>query len=51
MDEFEIPEVLLNARVRFWVCKLHRRGRVEWRGDVACCLEDGCGRTSEEVER
>ncbi|AUI56804.1 hypothetical protein [Amycolatopsis sp. BJA-103] len=42
------PEVA-NARVSFWMCpdEEHRdKGIVEWRGDVAHCLEPGCGRTS-----
>jgi crossover junction endodeoxyribonuclease RusA len=50
IDDFakQFPE-LANARVTFWTCSddAHRRtGCVEWRGDVAHCLEPGCGRTS-----
>lgn len=44
--DHEALEALANAAVRFWTCKQHLRGRVEWRGDVAHCLEAGCGRTS-----
>lgn len=54
-----LPEELLNARIRFWVCPLGHSERkpdaplrqtVEWRGDVAHCLEPGCGRTSAETK-
>lgn len=46
-SEEEWPAEFLNAKVRFWLCPDHRRGSVEWRGDVAHCLEPGCGKTSE----
>lgn len=42
----ELPEQLLGARVRFWVCPAHPRGRVDWRGDVAYCMEQRCGRSN-----
>lgn len=42
----EFPPELLNARVKFWICRDHRGGFVEWVGDVAHCLETGCGKTS-----
>ncbi len=45
-DLEEWPEEPLNARARFWLCSDHRKGSVEWRGDVAYCLEPGCGKTS-----
>jgi hypothetical protein len=44
----ELPEALASARVRFWTCSQHRRGRVEWGADVAYCLEQGCGRKSSD---
>lgn len=44
------PEELLNARVRFWLCPRHRQGSVEWRGDVAHCLEPECGHTSAALQ-
>lgn len=52
----EWPEELLNARIKFWQCPDRHPDRrddkgwptqtVEWRGDVAYCLEPGCGKTS-----
>lgn len=54
------PEELLNARIRFWTCPdghserapdAPLRQTVEWRGDVAYCLEPGCGRTSADSPR
>lgn len=56
----EWPEELLNARVQFWLCPVDHETRfhggfpfqtVEWRGDVAYCLEPGCGKTSAEKAR
>lgn len=54
--EEQWPEELLNARVRFWMCPVEHPKRnddkgwplptVEWRGDVAHCLDPGCGKTS-----
>jgi hypothetical protein len=50
IEEFErdCPE-LANACVSFWACPdpdHFDHGIVEWRGNVAHCMEDGCGRTS-----
>ena len=56
MSEIDWPEEFLNARVQFWMCPVDHEVRkgtngfplqtVEWRGDVAHCLEPGCGKTS-----
>lgn len=46
-----LTAALGNVRVQFWTCKVHRRGRVEWRGDVAHCLEDGCDQASTPAVR
>lgn len=52
-----LDEAFLNARIRFWTCPVNHPGpwrlsevrqTVEWRGDVAHCLEPGCGKTSAE---
>jgi hypothetical protein len=41
------PEHVMKARVQFWACPDHfDKGIVEWRGDIAYCMEDGCGRDS-----
>lgn len=55
----EWPDELLNARIKFWQCPDRHPDRkddkgypvrsVEWRGDVAYCLEPGCGKTSAEA--
>lgn len=51
----DLPEELLNARIQFWACPDGHSDRapsellrqtVEWRGDVAHCLEPGCDKTS-----
>jgi hypothetical protein len=46
----EHPE-FANAPIVFWACpnEAHRdKGIVDWRGDVAYCMEPGCGRNSAE---
>lgn len=57
-DPLEDPE-FLNARIKFWICPIDHPKRngpngfplqtVEWVGDVARCLEPGCGRTSADA--
>lgn len=50
---FEDHPEIAAAPIRFWVCpdEQHRHtGIVEWRGDIAYCLEPGCGRNSGETK-
>lgn len=35
---------LTDQPARFWICPVHRGGRVRWDGDQAACMEEGCGR-------
>lgn len=48
-----LRDLLGNARVQFWMCPVAGHGEgpplretVRWIGDVAHCMEPGCGRTS-----
>jgi len=44
IDELAEAFATISAHFQFWVCPDHR-GRVEWTGKVATCLE--CGRTNQ----
>lgn len=52
----DLPEELLNAKIRFWMCPEHKgwpgdpdRGRVEWRDGIAYCLTKGCTESSRKT--
>lgn len=44
-DDTDLPDELLNARVRFWMCINRDHKSVTWEGDVATCPD--CGITSD----
>ena len=48
-DPGELPEELLNAPVRFWMCINREHKTVTWDGNVARCPD--CGVTSEMTKR
>ena len=45
----DLPEEVLNAPVRFWMCLNREHKNVTWESDVATCPD--CGLTSEMTNR